>query len=228
MSAHQHIQYSFSFRPRKEKVPYDLPICEDKEKICREEVNYVLSRVYSGNTLCTYVYEHKNPMPASSASVNCGIDWVRSYTELESFATMLTVLTQKDLDCVSGGEVVSLRSIQDIITSGVDASVMLRAVNDLVAAVQRNEAGKNDLLEQLLEKKFGNDFLVTRKPLNDRKGLSASPYAKSLPDIAVQHKEKCYKSGVLMVATVGSSWCVTGDEAMEGDSYAAAFEFKVR
>ena len=113
-------------------------------------------------------------MPVSSATTNCGIDWVSLYNKLESFETIQTILTQ---DCVSCGKIMSLRSIQDIIRSGKDASVMLRAINDLAVAVQRTESRKNDLLEQVLQKKFGDNFVVTHKPLNDCK---ASPYAKSL------------------------------------------------
>ena len=74
----------------------------------------------------------------------------------------------------------------------MDCEQMLAAVSSLPQAIQQNEPGKNDLMEQVLCNKLSDDFIVTRKPLTSRKGMSASPYSRSRPDITVQHKEKCF------------------------------------
>jgi len=55
--------------------------------------------------------------------------------------------------------------------------------------------------------------------------MSITPYSKSIPNIVVQHKDKHFMSGGLTLATVGCPMIVT--ENIEGDSYAAVFEFKV-
>ena len=78
-------------------------------------------------------------------------------------------------------------------SSGMDLSQMLGAVNSLTSAIQRNEHAKNDLIEQVLHNKLSKDFVVMHKPLTKRRGMSASPYSRSRPDITVQHKEKRFR-----------------------------------
>ena len=57
-------------------------------------------------------------------------------------------------------------------SSGMDLSQMLGAVDSLTSAIQRNEHGKNDLIEQVLHNKLSEDFVVTCKPLTKRRGKS--------------------------------------------------------
>ena len=233
MAEHQHIYYSFGLKPRKEKSSYDLPICEDELTVSRvkgdTEKQYVLTRIYSGNTVCTYVYNHINPKPASSATINCGMTTVNSFDELDGIDTIESVFTQRYLEFVTGGALLPVRSIQEIMNSGVDREQMLAAVSSLPQAIQRNEQGKNDLMEQVLCNKLSDDFIVTRKPLTTRKGMSVSPYSRSRPDITVQHKEKCFRSGRVMLASVASPVSVVTavQEDDEGQSYTAVMEFKL-
>ena len=80
--------------------------------------------------------------------------------------------------------------------SGMDRSQMLVAISSLASAVQRNEHSKNDLIEQVLRNKLSGDC----KSLTSQKGMSVSPYSRSRPDITVQHMEKCFRSGTVMLA----------------------------
>ena len=79
---------------------------------------------------------------------------------------------------MSGRPFVSLGAIQEIIEIGMNSSDMLQAVNNLTSAVQRNEHGKNDLIEQVLEKKLGTDFLG-----DSQSDIQAQTYSQSKPDI---------------------------------------------
>ena len=108
----------------------------------------------------------------------------------------------------------------------MDRGQMLVAVSNLTSAVQRNEHGKNDLIEQILCDKLSRDFVVMRKSLTSRKGMSVSPYSRSRPDIKVQHKEKCFRSGTVMLAAVSSPQPVfTIHEDDKEHSYTAIMEF---
>ena len=127
--------------------------------VSHQSISYVLTRVYGGNMVCTYVYNHKNPTAASSATVNCRMNMVTSCADLESIDRLEMIFSPRDLDCVSGGALVSITSIWEIIASGMDPDEMLVAVNNLYSEVARNEDRKNDLIEQILLNKLGKDFL---------------------------------------------------------------------
>ena len=106
MAEHQHVYYSFGLKPRNEKSSYGLPICEDELTVFRvegdTEKQYVLTRIYSDNTVYTYIYDHENPKPASSATINCGMITVNSFDELDSIDIIESVFTQRDLHFVTG------------------------------------------------------------------------------------------------------------------------------
>ena len=117
MEEHQHIYYSFSLKPSKEKSPYGLRICEDEVTVDHENTSikqnhqvHIKESLWQ-NTVCTYVYNHKNPTPASSAIVNCRMITVNSYTELDRIDRIETIFTQRDLDCVSGAAQLSISKI---------------------------------------------------------------------------------------------------------------------
>lgn len=138
-------------------------------------LNYVLKQIFGRNTVCTYIYNHNNLISASLAVMNCSM--IIHWTQLHWYTG--SNFSPRNLDYISGRALVSLTSIRDIIGSGMRSTDMLVAVNDLASAMQWNEHGKNDLMEQVLERKLGIDFLVTCKALTRCKGMSISLYSRS-------------------------------------------------
>ena len=69
------------------------------------------------------------------------------------------------------------------------------------------EPSKNDVIEQIIQKRIGKDFTVTRKPLTQRKKMSYNPYSRSRYDLCIQHKEKSFQAatGLLRASVVGPS-----------------------
>ena len=145
LERHEHISYCFAIKPRKVKRFYDLPICLDEEKVTCGDVEYKSKRMYGGNTTCTYVYQHEKPTPASSAEINCRVKTVSSFDGLDRFDRIEPIFRDSDFDVVKGEALVSLASVQEIVESGGEVSVIRNALSNLAAAVLRFEVGRNDV-----------------------------------------------------------------------------------
>ena len=167
---HRHISYCFAIKPRKAERCYDSPICLDEEKVTRAGIEYKSKRVCGGNTTCTYVHQHENPVPANSAVVNCKVKTVSSFAALERFDRLETIFRDRDFDVVKGQALISLASVQEIFGSGEDVGKIRSALSNVTAAVLRFEVGKNDIMEQILEQKLNRNFSVKRKALTKCKG----------------------------------------------------------
>ena len=54
----------------------------------------------------------------------------------------------------------------------------------------KKEISRNEVIEDVLKQRLGEEFTVTHKPVTKRMGKSFSPYSKSKHDICIMHKRK--------------------------------------
>ena len=218
---HDHYLYVFSFKPCRIVETVEEVICPKVIKVHSAQFKRVRE------DFCTYVCEYPNPTAASSAVVNLKETEVSSTSELLGCSlagihgvcsgVYPEVFTAIDFNCVtSPGSLVPVDFIQQILTIEDDR----RRICDLVrekAVSLTCEPAKNDVVEQIIQKKIGKDFTVCKKPLTPRKKTSYNPYSRSRYDLCVQHKEKCFQAatGVLRAGVVGASEDPDGIFAME-------------
>lgn len=89
--------------------------------------------------------------------------------------------------------------------------------------------GRNDVVREMVEKKLGSEFLVTKRAMTKRKGISFNLYSKSRQDLCLQYKENAFTSRYRVVAgIITSSSVVEGsfDLIEDGEVLTGIVEFK--
>lgn len=91
----------------------------------------------------------------------------------------------------------------------------------------KRETSKNDIVEQIIERKFGDNFTVTHKTMTQRKGLHFSPYSRSRADLCIQHKERFFKDKTIRAGLVTYPDSLINAEMVERDVTTSIMEFKM-
>ena len=221
---HKHYYYIFSIKPRKVLEIVQEAICPDVVVLSNND----FKKVCEVQTATTYVCEHPNPTPAHRATINTTESKVSTAGELfECATTPASVFTSKDLEWIDSGMIVPFSTVVDLITN-CEPDRMLSLARDMAIQI-KHENSKNDILEELIKKKLGNDFTVTHKATVARQGQSFSPYSRSRHDLCIQHKLNNFKSGIVRAAIVGSSVAIDSEitsEEDDGDVVTSVIEFK--
>lgn len=212
-----------------------------EEVICAPEIQVHSAKFKRvREDFCTYVCQHPNPTAASSAIVNVKETEVASTTELLEFSVPCgiypEVFTASDFNCVTrSGSLIPLDFIQQLLTIEHDP----RRICDLArekAVSLTCEPSKNNVVEQIIQKRIEKDFIVSRKPLTQRRKMSYNPYSRSRHDLCIQHKEKCFQpaTGLLRAGVVGPSEdtpdgivAIEEENVRDGSVTTSVMEFKM-
>ena len=234
---HNHYLYVFSFKPCR--------IIESVEEVMCPKVIQVHSAQFRRirEDFCTYVCQHSNPTAASSAIINIKETEVASTSELLGFSASdehgiypAEVFTASDFNCVTGaGSLIPLDFIQQLLTIEHDPRRICHLAKEKAVSLTC-EPSKNDIIEQIIQKRIEKDFIVTRKPLTQRKKMSYNPYSRSRYDLTIQHKEKNFQAatGLLTVGVVGPSeatpdsiFAMEEENVCDGSVITSVMEFKM-
>lgn len=226
---HEHFWYVFCFsKPRRIKETVVAPVCPDVDKKGGDQFKFI--RVFDGAKCCSYVLEHTNPIAASKAIVTCKIDNVLAISDLD-VARIDPMFQAMDFDCVTDGKLVPLSFVNKLLTNEeMDRSEMRELLLRNAVALNR-EIGRNDIMEQLLALKLGDEFTVTRTPMTKRNGQNFSPYSRSKQDLCVQYKPNAFINDSVLAGlgiVTSSPTVVEGDLMIsdEGEVITGVMEFK--
>ena len=225
---HEHFYYVFCNRPRRVVKMVDDPGCSDMVELKKR----IFQRIYHAG-VCTYVCQHEEVTAANKAIFQFREKTVSSISELcESDSTIRNVFEKTDFICVTlSGKLVPLEAIMQATTTEVDPNKIYEAAKQMAVSVF-DESSRNSIIRQIIERKIGSDFLVTKKPVTKRGGNIFSPYSRSQHDVCmcIQHKIKCFKEGIVRAAVIGSSVMgvtdVENTEVKEGEVITTIMELK--
>lgn len=143
----------------------------------------------------------------------------------EDVSTPATVFSSEDIDWINTGMIVPFSTLVSLIRQNPDRMISLARE---MAVTIKQENSKNEILEEIIKRKLGDEYTVTHKPVTTRQGQSFSLYSRSRHDLCIQHKEKHFRSGTLIAAVVGSSMSVETEnsEKVDGDVVTSVVEFK--
>ena len=145
----------------------------------------------------------------------------------EEVSPPTTIFSSKDVNWIDSGMMVPYSALVDLMEC--DPHRMRSLVEDMVVTL-KHETSRNEVLEDIIQKKLGSEYTVSHKPTVPRQGQSYSPFSRSRHDLCIQHNTNHFKSGVVRSAVVGSSVVVeTGtNEEVDGDVITSIVEFKAK
>ena len=220
---HEHYSYVFCFaRPNRIREYGEEAVCPEEVKVGK--TNFV--KIFEG-TYCTYVCKYEKTSAASKATVNVKKTSVQSYSELQDLSNPIAgIFSPRDFSCVTTGQLVSLDDLQHILHRETEPTKITEMVEE-VAVRLKDEPSRNEIIEQIIHRKLGDNFTVSSKPMVERKGMNFNPYAKSRQDLCIVHKTNFFKSGLLTIGMVTNSGSVVVSEpSMHGDVLCSVMEFK--
>ena len=175
---------------------------------------------------------HPDPSPAHSAaipSLEKQVSTVYELLNLNSTVQPTGLFAPIDFNWLSTGIIVPLSGITDVTTSGQDSIISMAIARGMTVTLKK-EISRNEVVEELIKQKLGDNFIVSDKPATKRMGRSFSPYSRSRHDLCIMHKQNHFKreSGSFTAALVGASTTVEAEERNEndGDIFTSLIEFK--
>ena len=181
---YEHFSYVFSFRPcRLSEVV--------QEGICPNEIT--LNTTFSNTTLrvcmgkeCTFVCVHSHSTPAHS---NTEIRYVSTLGDV----TASSIFDTKDFEWLSSGLIaVPFSSLMCVVNDPGAVESMTRQM----MVTLKGESSKNEIIEQVIKLRLGDEFTVTHKPVVERKGRSLVPTAN--PDMICVYSTKLIISSAVV------------------------------
>lgn len=223
MFQHQHFFYVFSNRPRKLVDNVDDPNCSGMVRLKKR----VFKRVFNG-TVCTYVCQHDDTIAASKATFEFKPKVVINELELfEGYTIRKEYFEEGDFDCVtSSGWLVPLEAVVHATATEVEPNKICEVAKQMAVSVSE-EASKNGIVRQIVQKKIGTDFLVTKKPITQRGGDRYSQYYRSQHDVCIQHKMKHFRGGTTRSAVVAGPSVTSVEAVEEGQVVASVMELEI-
>ena len=227
---HKHFYYVFGKRPRKVVRKVDDPVCTDKVELRSR----TFQRVYHAG-ICTYVCQHEEVIAAHKADFQFREKMVSDASELfEGNSTIRNMFFEKaDFACVtSTGKLVPLESLLQVTALEVNPDKIYEAARQMAVSVF-DEAAKNGIVRQIIERKIGGNFLVTKKPITKRGSNLFSQYSRFQHDVCIQHKTNHFKEGTVRAVVVEPSLMgiaevedVEVNEGKEGQVITSIMEMK--
>ena len=134
-----------------------------------------------------------------------------------------------DFSCVtSKGQLVPLEALMELTTTEVDPARIYEVAKERAVGMI-DEISKNAIVRQIIQRKLGNNFIVTKKPITTHKNTELfSQYCRSQHDVCIQHKVHRCKAGVVQAGVVGHSMAcdVKDKEVEEGQVVTSILELK--
>ena len=157
---HEHFYYVFSVRPRRFMEFNQEPFCEEEI-----EMGATYIRVWFEDKTCTYVCSHPNPTPAHAAIIATNVARVSSFHDLFNLhgSSIPSIFNASDFSWVETGMFVPLSSITDLASAGHDSSTMASMATGLAVKLQK-EISRNEVIEDIIKQRLGENFTVTHKP----------------------------------------------------------------
>lgn len=150
---------------------------------------------------------------------------IYSIENLFDLHTPTVYFNYSDFTCVTSKEMfVPLHLLSDLLVAENAISVAIAKAEDLAVSVV-GEFSKNDIVRQIIIKKFGSMFIVTKKLVTEHKGYHFCPYSRPRHDICIQHKNN-FKCNVVITAVVSLAETLSQYSAEEGDITTSILEFK--
>lgn len=217
---HEHYYYVFSMRPRCLIEIVQEPVCSKTIILSNSTFISICE-----DKACTCVCDHPNPSAAHNAIIpelEKKVSTVQELLNLESTAVPISLFASTDFNWLNTGIFVPLPALTDSTTSGHTGRGM--------TVTLKKEVSRNEVVQEFIKQKLGDNFIVFDKPATRRKGRSFSPYSRSKHDLCIMHKQNHFKteSGTFTAAVVGASTTMETEESQEddGDIFTSLIEFK--
>ena len=140
-------------------------------------------KVWFEDKKCTYMCSHPNPTPAHAATITSTETRVPSASILFDLhgSSIPSTFNARDFSWIEMGMFVPLSSLTDLVSDGYDSSSIASMAAGLAVRLKK-EISRNEVIEDVLKQRLGEEFTVTHKPVTKRMGKSFSPYSKSKHD----------------------------------------------